>query len=97
VAPNCEDKLDGLLPRLQGEAGWGHFGWKSGTLQASSPGTAGWIAEQFLTQIDASKNLHHGADDCGRDWPCAGAEGATAPETLRPKDRSQVRNSGKQA
>jgi hypothetical protein len=29
-------------------------------------------------------------DDCGRDRPRAGAEGATAPEPLRQKDRSPM-------
>jgi hypothetical protein len=45
--------------------------------------------------IDALWNLHHGALDCGRDWIYSSAEGATAPETLRQTDRSQVNNSGK--
>ena len=53
--------------------------------------------EKGERHIDAPGILHHGALDCGRDWPRASAEGATAPETLRPTDRSQVKHSGKQA
>ncbi|GEM_PF-6729829 len=52
---------------------------------------------QTQTTIDAHPILPHCRLDCGRDWSNASAEGATAPETLRPTDRSQVKNSGKQA
>jgi len=45
--------------------------------------------------IDALWNLHHGAEDCGRDWFFSSAEGATAPETLRQTDRTSADNSGK--
>lgn len=40
-------------------------------------------------EIDACVNLNHGGPDCGRDWISPSAEGATAPETLRQKDRSR--------
>ena len=49
----------------------------------------------ILGEIDAFRNLDHVAANCGRDWIFSSAEGATAPETLRQKDRSQVNNSGK--
>jgi hypothetical protein len=44
----------------------------------------------ILDAIDAFQILNHGAASCGRDWIFSSAEGATAPETLRQKDRSTL-------
>jgi len=48
----------------------------------------------MIAQAEAGAALF---DPCGRDRHRAGAEGATAPETLRQKDRKGRGHSGKQA
>jgi hypothetical protein len=55
------------------------------------------LGDAELCHVDLKAAFTHlPADSRGRDRIRSGAEGATAPETLRQKDREELMNAGKQ-